>query len=127
MAGDSLAVSGDLTAGALIKKVWRYNGNVYGMTGQLNDLEVIKQWQLGGCEGEPEFSDDFSAMMLTKKGIFFFDKTLQYHKGANLWALGNGRELALGAMYAGASPTQAVRIACKLNVNTGGPVRTLWL
>lgn len=38
-------------------------------------------------------------------------------------AIGSGGEYALGAMAAGASAFEAVQIACRYNVYSGGPVR----
>lgn len=41
------------------------------------------------------------------------------------YAIGSGEEYAMGAMLAGCSALEAVKIAAKLDVYTGGPVRTL--
>ncbi len=46
-------------------------------------------------------------------------------KGA--FAIGSGREYALGAMASGASASDAVEVASKFDVFTGGPVRSVSL
>ena len=40
-------------------------------------------------------------------------------------AVGSGCEFAIGAMAAGASSADAVRIAAKFDINTGGPVQEI--
>jgi ATP-dependent protease HslVU (ClpYQ) peptidase subunit len=46
-------------------------------------------------------------------------------RGAKFWAIGSGAPYALAAMYAGASATEAVKIAAKIDTSTGLPVKTL--
>jgi hypothetical protein len=41
------------------------------------------------------------------------------------WGLGQGAEFALGAIYAGASPKEAVEIACRLSTTSGLPVKVV--
>lgn len=127
IAGDSLAVSGDLVSSKGIRKIWRFAGDLYGGSGLLNDIVTFQKWQNEGSEGEIELSESFGAIKVTKRGVYFFDNALHYHKANKLWATGSGREIALGAMYAGASAHTAVRIASRLNVGTGGPIRVLYL
>lgn len=128
IAADSLAVSGDLKNTAGFTKIWEFNGDYYGASGLLNDLVRFQEYQK-----DPEstditrLSDVFFGLKLTKKGVYFFDNELFMHKGAKLSAVGSGREIALGAMHAGASPREAVKIACKLNAFSGGSVRVLYL
>lgn len=40
-------------------------------------------------------------------------------------AVGSGSDVALGALYAGATPKQAVEIAAKIDAGTGGKINTL--
>ena len=40
------------------------------------------------------------------------------------WAIGSGAKIALGAMAYGASPVEAVQIACRFDLYTGGDVHS---
>ena len=126
MAADSLATSGDLTIGLDVVKIFRYAGAIYGACGLLDDLVKFKRLLEDG-DVDIELSDVFSVIRLSDRGVHFTDKDLIWHKGAKLHAIGSGREIALGAMHAGATPTEALYIAKKLNINTGGKIRTLYL
>jgi len=48
-------------------------------------------------------------------------------EGGFPFAIGSGSEFALGAMHAGATPLEAIRIASKLDIYTGGPLDVLWV
>ena len=41
------------------------------------------------------------------------------------FAIGSGQDFAMGAMYSGKTAVEAVRIAIKLDANSGGPVRSI--
>jgi ATP-dependent protease HslVU (ClpYQ) peptidase subunit len=40
-----------------------------------------------------------------------------------IYGVGSGSSYAIGALHAGARPKKAVEIACKLDVNTSGPIQ----
>lgn len=50
--------------------------------------------------------------------------SVDWHSGPN--ALGSGEEFAMGAMLAGATASEAVEIASRLDPHTGGPIRVVW-
>lgn len=129
IAGDSLATSGDLVAFRSVVKIWRFKDSLYGACGLSTDLLKFKEWQKSDEDAEdtPTLSEGFSGIKLSRKGVWHFDNAFAPHKAPKLWATGSGRELALGALYAGATAHRAVSIAAKLNVNTGGPIRVLYL
>ena len=67
-------------------------------------------------------------MLVTAGGeIYFFEGKRWYpaKEGWTRYACGTGSKAALGAMMAGASARQAVEIACKLDPNSGPPIKTL--
>lgn len=45
--------------------------------------------------------------------------------GDGIYGVGSGSPYALGALHAGARPKKAVEIACKLDVNSSGPVQVV--
>jgi ATP-dependent protease HslVU (ClpYQ) peptidase subunit len=129
MAGDSQVTAG-IERVATWVKVWRFNDAIYGTAGNLTDCMKFKSWQLEygqDPEKAPELTDEFSAMCLNKRGLFFFNKELIMLKTRGFHAIGSGSDYAIGAMAHGATPERAVRLTIKLDVNSGGRVRSLSL
>lgn len=82
------------------------------------------------ARGYPEYSTDNDPHILLVKigghaythtqGVFVeFQGTCNGHM---CWAIGSGREVAIGAMLAGASAEQAVKFAAEVDPYTGGKV-----
>lgn len=71
---------------------------------------------------------DTKGLILTKKGIYFFDTPGQWMNiDEKFFALGSGSTTALGAMHAGATTLQAVKAAGKVDPYTGLGYKTLKL
>ncbi|MBK8772489.1 MAG: hypothetical protein IPM06_18985 [Rhizobiales bacterium] len=86
-----------------------------------SDSRSFKEWMLGLHADRPSFSD-LSAMVIDEqRRIWLYtEKTHGYEQvHARCWAIGTGCDYALGAMHAGADAKKAVKIAAKLDVNTG--------
>lgn len=84
---------------------------------------------LTGQEGDIEFAKDieFTALTLQDGDVFIYENSL-HPTGpltATYYAIGSGREFALGAMEMGASAAEAVRVACKLDVWSADPIMVL--
>lgn len=75
---------------------------------KIPDLEVIKKTQI---------------VILTKTKAYTYDYELLLGEVTYSYAAGSGDDLALGAMLNGASAVEAVKVACKVDVWTSGPVR----
>lgn len=75
------------------------------------------------------FLGDASCIAISPKGeVFTFESDSWYQeKPAEFHAWGGGFSVALGALHAGASAEEAVRIASLVHTKTGGSVETLRL
>ena len=66
---------------------------------------------------------DFTCLVLTPRGLFEYDV---YCRGEPIeeefYAIGSGAKAALGAMHAGKSAVEAVRIACRIDPYSGGRI-----
>ena len=69
---------------------------------------------------------EIELMMLTGDGKIYHATTLDNWMLIEepFFSIGSGMHIALGAMATGASPTEAVKIAAKLDPNTGKGVKT---
>lgn len=69
---------------------------------------------------------DFTALVLSKAGLYEYDKWCRGEKVYDrFYAAGSGAPAALGAMHMGANARAAVRIACKVDPNSGGKIVTM--
>lgn len=130
VAADGLATVGDEPVSFSLRKLARLSdGTIVGLGGSQRLFEPMIKWYVAGC-GEDNLpkttaSDEFGFY------VFLPDKVLCFNHGSPYpsvygypFAGGSGEDYASGAMAFGATPTQAVEIAAKFNVKTGGEILT---
>lgn len=107
-------------------KMWRLaDGRVMGHAGSRRDAHGLMRW-LEDPKGDPPNTGDVAAIVVGRGGgrsMLVFDGSSEREVEAPFYALGSGAQAALGAMYAGASAEDAVRIAMLVDPYTGGDVR----
>lgn len=93
----------------------------------------FRDWLVGGARGLPDLGnpekDAYNAVGIVglPGGVFVrFDAGLPpTWSTAAFYAIGSGREVAMGAMAAGATAAEAVRCAISLDIGSGGEVQVL--
>lgn len=75
--------------------------------------------------GNPDSTDWANGLLLVGERVVTFGPCGVSVVSAPYYALGSGREFALGAMAMGADPEQAVRVAMRFDIKTGGQVTVL--
>jgi len=121
MAADSLVVD----QGMRVKgdKIIKINGDICGVAGNLADLSKFHKWYLD--QSDDLDTDDSTILVLTSKGeLFTYESGVKMDVKEPFYAIGSGAQAAMAAMYAGKTPKEAVEIAKKIDVNTGGKVKT---
>jgi len=121
LCGDSQASRGDLSS--KVVKVFEVNGDFIGIAGDFQNFAPFIEWYAHKGE-KPVITDNFVALILTPSGkMIEYSESLypmpimeKYH------SIGNGSEFATGAMAAGATPEEAVTMACKRIHGCGLPV-----
>lgn len=85
---------------------------------------AIRAIQKGGANARPEKNEaDFNLIWLRADGsVWLVEREATFEVTAPFHAEGSGHAIALGAMAAGASAEEAVRIACDLEQSCRGPV-----
>lgn len=119
MVGDTLLTS-DTKASAI--KVFKHKGHCIGIAGTyIHCIEFVRWWKDGGNPPRPK-TKDVTALVLTPKGkILCFDSYHTFYEIRDPFtAIGSGAAAAMGALHAGATPQQAVRIASRVDAATGG-------
>ena len=119
-------------------KLFRINGHIIGTAGgSYSGLRFV--WWFSKWAGEPDFGDwpdlthisedeDFECLVVRPDRTCYTINRLfiPYEmKPLRPVGLGSGAGPALGALYAGATPREAVKIACQLDIYSSGPVRSM--
>lgn len=122
MAGDSLITCGGIIISEDSRKVHRLNdGSIIGTVGRTSDMISVVAW-MNDPQLEKPKTVDFCAIMINQDGAFWAHDDLVWTPVQLPAAAGSGSELALGAMLSGASLSEAVSIAAKRDVYTGGRI-----
>jgi len=105
-------------------KISRIRNELIGSSGLTDGNILFLEWYRGDRKTRSKIELDICMLVLNQRGIFLYHQNLVPSQVKHpFYAVGSGAEVALGAMHAGASPKEAVEIACKVNINTGPPVR----
>lgn len=122
MAVDSLCT--DSATKCSVTKMFRVGETLVGVAGVYADCKHFINWLTEG--GDPDETPDMegvAALVLTKKGIYLYDShPTPFKVDGKFAAIGSGSQAALAAMYYGASPRDAVKMAAKVDPHTGGRI-----
>lgn len=130
LAADTAVCQGGLMLGSMIKIVRGKNGDLAGSVGDAVFNWAFSTWFLGGEEGpapEAKQEDSFDRGVIFRKSglIDLFEPRGWFQASAPYFAFGSGREVALGAMFAGADAAVAVEAAIEFDPHSGGTVTVL--
>lgn len=133
MAADSACFDSSLYQGE-VEKLWTLPQiGLIGCCGEIGAMIQFVDWLRADCDRKrkPDLPDDcdFESILVNPDGeVVHYDRHLVPIRVANdIHAIGSGRKLALGAMMAGASAEEAVKIACHYDMVTREPIRTIRL
>lgn len=132
MAADSGVFMNDTLEFSHQKVMRLSDGRLFGACGDSGFIQKVIRWLEAGSDPDhvPTLLSDgtFSALLVSPDGgtVWSIDKYLELipAKG-EYFADGSGRNIALGAMAAGASAREAVEIACRFDVTSAGPIDTI--
>jgi len=126
IAADGLVVAGTVVSKRNAVKLYRLDDEIVGLSGKLDECVNYMAWYRGESENPP--GGDIEVVHLREDGIYTGNAP-----GYNLfkvdapYTIGSGEGIAMGAMVAGVSPADAVRIAAKYDIYTGGRIRVMKL
>lgn len=125
MAADTLQV-GEYIDQVESVKIFRIRGELVGIAGDYSEARHYLEWLHNGSkkESKPTFDKDadFEAIHATEQGVYHVTKNMYRVAIGKPAACGTGGTFAVAAMLAGATPTEAVEIAVRLDPYTGGKV-----
>lgn len=128
--GKHLATDGRMTTNGIVRsenteKLFRIGDAWFAGCGTYEDVLLAVQWYRNECPStKPTLSDGFAALIQRGEKCFRVERGLIEWEVVELAATGSGFELALGAMAAGATAAEAVRIAARFDTNTNDRVKS---
>lgn len=104
------------------RKVYRINGALIGFAGDMKTIQEAREWFRKG-KASPMPRGDISALILNGR-LMTWEPENGFVDQGKQFAIGTGGAAARAAMMAGVDVKKAVSIACKIDANSGGSVRT---
>jgi hypothetical protein len=112
-------------------KLFRSGDSILGLCGDWEDALKFLEWFNEGADlnAAPDYDDNtFDALELNHEGLYAWDKGLRRVPILNpYYAVGSGAQAALGALYMGATPAQAIEAASLIDLFTSGPLQQFHL
>lgn len=111
----------------VLQKIQLIDKSLVGVAGNTLCAQLFFQWLWNKkSEDEPILGKTFEALIIGRVVLYMNKRLIPIEVGAPA-AIGSGARYAMGAMLAGATPEEAVRIAMQLDPFTGGEVKYLTL
>ncbi|MGZ9074164.1 MAG: hypothetical protein ACXW13_00140 [Burkholderiaceae bacterium] len=110
----------------VIDKVWTLDGKIYAFAGDVARMDAVIQWHQSGAVSGEAPRGDWSLLVVGRRTTQVFTDDAPFASKARApFAMGSGGPYALGALAAGASAFDAVRIAAKYDTGTGGKINVM--
>lgn len=123
-----IAAAGDANACDLITNVWkpptpRGNKNLYDFVATNVIKSLRKMFADNNYTQQPK-DDGFDLLLAINGEVFQITNDYTLLKtSTGIYGIGSGADYAIGALMAGASVEEAMKIAIKLDINSGGPIQ----
>lgn len=132
LAADTRSSSNDCVLSDRHPKIVRRGRVMAAATGTTAMCREFLAWVSGGMRGAPPENPHPSnsewtywGLVVSPTGAWVFQEPGVVPVTSEFYAMGSGRDFALGAMMAGASAADAVAVAMRLDTCSGGEVRAL--
>lgn len=125
IAWDSQITAGGEKLSVPAEKVWIVGKKVYAFAGDYGMLDPVIDWHSKGArvKGAPE--GNWELLVVDTKGAYIYSSDVP-RKALVVapYAMGSGSHFARGALMAGATAYQSVKIACQCDIYSGGEVNS---
>lgn len=126
IAWDSQITQGGEKLHVPAEKVWIVGKKVMAFAGDYGMLDDVIEWHTKGARAKAardSLQGNWELLVVDKNGAFIYSNDVP-HKSPVMppFAMGSGSYFARGALLAGASAYQAVQIACRCDVFSGGEI-----
>ena len=125
LAADRSVWQDDTYVGERSKITRVHTGGLAGAAGTASFVSAFLQWAGGVREDCPPRGEGDVGFVVNHDTMLQYDEAGEYIAHAPYFAWGSGADVALGAMHAGVSATDAVKAACFLTAHTRQPIDVL--
>jgi hypothetical protein len=99
---------------------------VLAVVGEYANAVSFANWIMSGKKGDrPRLGGDSAVIEFKPEGVVVYELEGSFPINTEFAAWGSGAMAALAALHMGASAKQAVKVAKKVDVYTGGKVKTM--
>lgn len=130
--GKTIAADGRATCNGIVSndqtiKVFRLpDDRACGSAGSATKgWDIIQAMQRGDNVENMDFDEVYLLVIDGSDTVEVYEQSCKPIRLPVPYAVGSGREIALGALDAGKTPVEAVKIACKRDIYSGGKVRSI--
>src|ERR1700723_102109 len=129
LAADTRGEHGGWISPTRFSKITRLDdGRLVAISGNYNYWTKFLTWLLDPIKDQPDLKEEATAIVITPNGeVRRYEQTSYHVVDAPFVALGSGAPPALGALHAGATALEAVRIAGLVDPYTGTDIESLRL
>lgn len=129
LAADSQATAGGKFEGSVVK-IAKRGQCLAAVCGLAPQARAFLDWFRAGMTGDCPYLGDkddcaWGFIYTPTNRVLWFKPGGPEDFHSPIHSTGSGAEIALGAMHAGATPQEAVAIAAKIDIHTGGQIRVL--
>jgi len=132
IAADGKASAGTMVTSSKVNKVRVLNGVIYAVSGLEAYVQPLIDWHNAGADpakyplAKGDGNESCLLVIVEPGRGQYYTYGIPYRVDVEFpFALGSGRDFAIGAMEAGASPLEAVDIAVRRDVYSGGSIQVL--
>ena len=128
MAADTRMIQGSAIIGDFVKIVRRKDGVLAGAAGDAGWAQAFHRWFLDGEKGDYPMLEENSKGVIVRgrrKQVEMLEQGGWIIFKPPFFAMGSGKEFALGAMAQGATAEQAVDVAMRFDPGSGGQIMVL--
>lgn len=134
LCADTLVTEGDARVGYQRKiHRWKAAGvdHLAAYAGHLTACHLALDWVKKGMKKRQrpvwDYDADFEIILVRDKEVLILDETFHLRPGYTPYTLGSGAAYALAALHLGKSAREAVELACKLDIGSGGEIHEEFL
>lgn len=129
MAADTGTWQGSVIVDRSVRKIARLkDGRLFAASGEVAAAAACRAWLDGETDKpEPEAQGEFGGLILACDGVWRVDYKYRIARTCDTAVAGAHSEFLLGALYAGASAEEAVRLAIQYGDSAAGDVQVEYL
>lgn len=126
LAADGLETTGDVITGRHVKKLWKLDdGRIVGFAGEVVAIHRLLTWLKDRPSKMPNVKGATALLLQPNGKVLMYENSCLSSPAEVPASIGTGYIAALAALDMGATSAEAVRIAMKRDVYSGGTVQVL--